>query len=50
MEVRGRFVVQLQGPRQRAENLVGGMLVASLLEPDVVVGAHAGQQRHLPPA
>jgi hypothetical protein len=45
--MRGRIVVELEGPRERSEDLFGGVLVASLLEAHVVVDAHAGQQRHL---
>jgi hypothetical protein len=45
--VRGGVLVELQRPRERLEHLLGGVLVASLLEPHVVVDAHAGQQRDL---
>jgi hypothetical protein len=41
--------VLLQGACQRPEDLLGGMLVAPLLEPDVILGADPCQQRHLRP-
>ena len=45
--MRGRVFVELQSPRQRVEHLRGRVLVAALLQPHVIVGAHASSQRHL---
>jgi hypothetical protein len=47
VQVRGRIVVELQCASQGVEHLFGGMLVATLLQAHVVVGADAGEQRHL---
>ena len=40
-------VVEAQRARQRVEHLLGRVLVAALLQPHVVVGRHARQQRQL---
>jgi hypothetical protein len=40
-------IVELQGSRERFEDLLGGMLIAALLEADVVVAADSGQHRNL---
>ena len=45
IEVLPALDVQLKSPRQRVEDLRGRVLVATLLQPEVVVGADAGQQR-----
>ena len=47
VEVGRGVLVQLQRPRQRLQDLLGRVLVAALLEPHVVVGAHAGEQGDL---
>ena len=47
MQVGGSGRVELQGAGQGVEDLIGRMLVASLLQPQVVVGADAGQHREL---
>ena len=47
MQMGSGVVVELQGSRQRIEDLLGGMLVAPLLEAHVVVAADAGQHRDL---
>jgi hypothetical protein len=46
-QVRGGIIVQLQSSCQRLEDLLGGMPVASLLEPYVVLGADPGQDGDL---
>src|ERR1700730_10974808 len=46
MEMRSGVVVEPEGSRERVEDLLGGMLVAPLLETHVVVAADAGQHRH----
>jgi hypothetical protein len=43
----GGVVVELQGARERVEDLLGGMLVSPLFEAYVVVAADAGQHCHL---
>ncbi len=43
----GGVLVQLQDAREGIEHLRGGMLITALLETDVVVGADAGEHRHL---
>ena len=47
MQVRRRLIVQLQCPGQRIQYLWGGVAIPALLEANVVVGAHTGQQREL---
>ena len=47
VQVGGGILIELKGSRQCVEHLRGGMLIAALLETDVVVSAHAGQHRHL---
>ena len=47
VQVRGRLVVQLQRPGQRIQYLWGGVAIPTLLEANVVVGAHTRQQREL---
>src|SRR3954454_9515445 len=47
MQVCGRLVVQLQRARQRIPYLWGGVAIPTLLEANVVVGAHTRQQREL---
>jgi hypothetical protein len=47
VQVRGRVIVELKGPRKRVEHLCGGVLVTALLETDVVIGADAGEHRDL---
>ena len=42
-----RVSVEHQGPGERVEDLLGRVPVTTLLEPDVVVGGHARQQREL---
>ena len=41
------FDVQLQSPRKRVKNLSGRILVAALLQPQVIVGADTRQHRQL---
>jgi hypothetical protein len=43
----GGVVVELQGARERVEDLLGGMLVSPLFEPYVVIATDAGQHCHL---
>ena len=47
MQVCRRLVVELQCPGQRIEYLWGGVAIPALLKGNVVVGAHARQQREL---
>lgn len=46
-QVVGVGVVQLQRPGQGVQDLLGGLAAASLLQPQVVVDADAGQQGDL---
>ena len=48
VQILGGLDVELQRPRQRVEHLGRRVLVAALLEPQVVVGADAGQQSPVP--
>lgn len=41
----GGVVIEPEGPGQGLEHLLGGSVVAALLEPHVVVGADPGQHR-----
>jgi hypothetical protein len=43
----GSVFVELQGTRQRVEDLLGGVLVTPLLQAHVVVAADAGEHRDL---
>ena len=47
MQILGAFDIQLERPRKRVKDLGGRMLVAALLESQVVVGADARQYRQL---
>jgi undecaprenyl-diphosphatase len=40
------LTVQSQGPRQGSDHLIGWMAFPPLLQPDVVLAAHAGQHGH----
>lgn len=46
-QVIGCRLVEVQDPGQRLEDLDGGVAVAALLEPRVVVGADPGEHRDL---
>ena len=43
----GRGLIEAEGVSKRFENSNGGIAVASLFQPQVVVGADPGQQRDL---
>jgi hypothetical protein len=47
MQVRRRLLVELQRLGQRIQYLWGGVAIPTLLEANVVVGAHTRQQREL---
>ena len=47
MQVRSRVFVELERSGERVEDMRGGVLVTALLEPDVVIGADAGEHRDL---
>ena len=47
VQVRDGVVVELQRPGERVEHLLRRMALAALLEPDVVVGADAGERGEL---
>ena len=47
MQILRAFDIQLERPRKRVKNLGGRMLVAALLQPQVIVGADARQHRQL---
>jgi hypothetical protein len=47
MEMIGGVLIELQRPGQRVEDRRRRVVVAALLEPDEIVGAHTGEQRKL---
>ena len=47
MQMLGGGLIELQRPRQRVEDLRRRVVVATLLEADEIVRAHAGEQRKL---
>jgi hypothetical protein len=46
-QVGGGVLIELQRPRDGQQHLLGGVLVAALLEPHVIVGTDPGEERDL---